>query len=58
MKRIIIFLFALGSLQSCKEFLDMPPQGAASEENLKNADGAEKLVNAAYASRVCGLMVI
>jgi hypothetical protein len=40
----------LGSLQSCKEFLDMPPQGAASEENLKNADGAEKLVNAAYAS--------
>jgi hypothetical protein len=50
MKRIIIFLFALGSLQSCKEFLDMPPQGAASEENLKNADGAEKLVNAAYAS--------
>lgn len=50
MKRITIFLFALFSLQSCKEFLDMPPQGAASEANLKNADGAEKLVNAAYAS--------
>lgn len=50
MKRIIILVITLLSLQSCKEFLDMPPQGAASEDNLKNADGADKLVNAAYAA--------
>lgn len=35
---------------SCKNILDIPPQGAVSEEDLNTPDGAEKLSMAAYAS--------
>lgn len=50
MKRIIIIIVAMLALQSCERFLEVPPKGAASEANLTNPDGAEKLVFAAYAS--------
>lgn len=50
MKRILGLILIFISLQSCERFLEVPPKGAASEENLKTAEGAEKLVNAAYAS--------
>jgi len=50
MKRIIVAIITLITLQSCEHFLEVPPQGAANEENLRNADGAEKLVYAAYAA--------
>jgi hypothetical protein len=34
---------------SCNEFLTVNPKGAVSEESLYNAEGAEKLITAAYA---------
>ncbi len=50
MKRIIVLVAALIAFQSCERFLEVPPQGAASEDNLKTVDGAEKMVYAAYAA--------
>ena len=53
MKKILVIMQAVilvVSLSSCERFLSYPPQGAASEENLNNPEGAEKLVIAAYAS--------
>jgi hypothetical protein len=35
---------------SCNDFLEVLPQGVVSEDDLKNSQGAEGLVTAAYAS--------
>lgn len=48
--KIILILFTGLLVGSCSDFLEVSPKGAVSDEDLNNADGAEKLANAAYAS--------
>ena len=53
MKNIINTLLSAAMLLllfSCDEFLEVLPKGVVSEEDLKNVEGAEGLVTAAYAS--------
>ncbi|MDR2969801.1 MAG: RagB/SusD family nutrient uptake outer membrane protein [Tannerellaceae bacterium] len=49
-KMIFIALGIILSLASCDNFLETNPKGTVDEESLYNADGAEKLITAAYAS--------
>jgi hypothetical protein len=48
--KTIVLLMLLSGLSSCKKFLDNQPQGALSYDLLQNANGAELLSTAAYAS--------
>lgn len=49
-KNILLSTAALLLLGSCSDFLEVPPQGVVGEDDLKNVQGAEGLVTAAYAS--------
>src|SRR5699024_8327335 len=45
---LIVFIGIITA--ACNDFLDVEPKGAVNEESLDNPQGAEKLINAAYAS--------
>lgn len=52
------FLVAGGSLfSSCSDFLEYQPQGTLSSDNIRNAENANALVTAAYASLGNGEMI-
>ena len=46
----IIFLFAIATLFSCSDFLDVTPKGVLSDAQISSADKVDGTVNAAYAS--------
>lgn len=50
MKNIIYILFTALCFMSCSDFLDTKPQGSLSEDILNSSEGADLLVNAAYAA--------
>jgi len=46
----IIFLFAIATLFSCSDFLDVTPKGVLSDAQVSTPDKVDNTVNAAYAS--------
>ena len=46
----IIYLFAIATLFSCSDFLDITPKGVLSDAQVSSADKVDNTVNAAYAS--------
>ena len=46
----IIFLFAIATLFSCSDFLDVTPKGVLSDAQVSSPDKVDNTVNAAYAS--------
>lgn len=50
MKNIILVLCLSLFITSCDDFLDTKPQGTLSEDILSSSDGADLLINAAYAA--------
>lgn len=46
----IIYIFAIATLFSCSDFLDVTPKGVLSEDQVSSADKVDNTVTAAYAS--------
>ena len=46
----IIYLFAIATLFSCSDFLDITPKGVLSDAQVSSPDKVDNTVNAAYAS--------